>query len=351
MLSIATYRGDAAEAAAFSLTCWRASYEQRAYYPLWDEAHLAWQLFDVPDPQRIGRLGAYRDGRLVGFFAAEETIFRTPDGPRRGTMSSWLSVAPDEGGRGVGAAIRAAMWDWQRERGCDFMIGFVDTGTVRGKGRGFWTNQIPDASIHRRPLLWTHVLRPAAAASSEVSRTNAMGIRVLALIQRPARAATDFVVRDYDARDFPAARAIFDRLQTADFGYLWDDARLAHQLGRGAVARTLILDRGNGAEALFNVSNLTLIGRQPLRCAVVDFIGALETAEPLLPAFLRACLDRLRAEGTTDAALTLGPPVHDGTMLRRGGFLPLPPAQALIHLPVAPGARFSATGRLLVHWR
>ncbi|CAN5465519.1 hypothetical protein BH10PSE12_BH10PSE12_15610 [soil metagenome] len=352
MLDVVEHRGDADEAADFAIACWRASYADKSYYPLWDRAHFAWQLFDVPEPRSICRLGAYLDGRLVGFLAAEAMTFRTPTGEVRGTMSSWLSVAPDQGGRGVGAALYRTMWDWQRAQGCAFMIGFVDTGTLRGKGRGFWTRQVPEATIHRKPMLWTHVINRRAAAAAEPSRLQALGIGLMAAVQRRARQSADFAVRDYAGADFANVRAIFDGLQArAAFGYLWDDARLRHQVSGGPITRTFVLDRGYGAEAFANFTALTLMGRQRLRTQVMDFAGAATGAEALLPAFLRACFDWLRSEDVGDAVLALGSPVHTSAMLRAGGMLPLPPAQAMIHLPVAPDARMPPVRHLLVHWR
>lgn len=352
MLEVVEHRGDADEAADFAIACWRASYAGKSYYPLWDRAHFAWQLFDVPDPRAICRMGAYLDGRLVGFLAAEAMRFRTPAGEVRGTMSSWLSVAPDQSGRGVGAALHRAMWAWQREQGCAFMIGFVDTGTLRGKGRGFWTRQVPDATIHRKPLLWTHVIDRRAAGAAEPSRLQALGIGLMAAVQRRAQPSGHFAVRNYADADFADVRTIFDRLQArAEFGYLWDDARLRHQISGGPITRTLVLDRGHGAEAFANFTALTLMRRQPLRTQVMDFAGAGAAAESLLPAFLRACFDRLRSEDAGDAVLALGSPVHAGAMLRAGGMLPLPPAQAMIHLPVAADARMPPVPHLLVHWR
>jgi GNAT superfamily N-acetyltransferase len=352
MLELTDYRGDAEEAAAFAAHCWGASYAGKAYYPLWDADYMRHHLFDVAAGTQIGRIGAYLDGRLAGFLAAEVVRFRTAGGEMAGTMSSWLSVDPAEGGRGVGAALHRAMWDWQRARDCRFMIGFVDTGTLRGKGRGFWTRQVPDATVHRRPLLWTHVLDRHRAAAAEPLRIQAAAIPVLAAVQRSSRASREFIVRDYVDVDFPAVRTIFDAMQArADFGYIWSDARLRYQLANGPIARTLVLDRGGGAEAFASFSALTLMGRQALRCQVMDFAGATDTAEPLLPAFLRAAFHRLRAEDAGDAVLALGPPVHPAATLWAGGMLPLPPAQAMIHLPVAADARMPPVSRLLIHWR
>lgn len=352
MISIESFRGDPGEAATFSIACWQASYAGRNLYPIWDESYMQWQLFQVPDPEVICRLGAYENGHLIGFFAAELTTFRTPDGPRLGTMSSWLSVTADRARSGIGGALRRAMWDWQRSRGADFMIGFVDHGTVRGKGRRFWTRQVDGAVVRSRPGLWCHVLDPHRASAAEISALEACSVRLLARLQRRVAPLREGVVREYAPSNWRACRAIFDRLESADFGYAWSNARLAHQLAGGAIVRTLVLDAGSGAEALFNCYPLTLVGRMPLRCAIVDFFGAAPGTEHRLPAFLRACLDWLRREGF-DAALTLGPPVHGATTLLRGGFVPLPPAQqdALIFLPVAPGVSFPPVRCLHLHWR
>jgi hypothetical protein len=112
----------------------------------------------------------------------------------------------------------------------------------------------------------------------------------------------------------------------------------------------LVLDRGRGAEALFNYYELVLVGRAPLRCAVVDFIGVVEEAEDSLPLFISSCLAYLRTR-PFDVALTLGPPVTPAPALFKGGFLPLPAAQSMIFLPVTTSSLRPSQRSLLVHWR
>jgi GNAT superfamily N-acetyltransferase len=348
LITIVEFRGDAAEAARFTESCWRRSYSGSSFYALWTEAYMRWQLFDVPAPERVRRLGAYVSDQLVGFFAAEEMDFTTRNGPRLGTMSSWLSVDPEHGRAGIGRALRRAMWAWQHDRGADFMIGFVNAGTVRGQGRRFWTREVLGAVILRRPALWGHILRPAAAAAAEFSRLEAAGVRLLAQVQRTRRAASLGQIRAYRDEDLAKCRALF-AAGPDDFAYAWNDARLAHQLRHSSMPRTLLLDRGSGVEALINYYTLDMVGRQPVRCAIVDFIRSRQ-GQGECSGFVRHCLEVMASEGH-DVALTLGPPAHPSIMLVAGGFLPLLPMQSPIFLPVTPGTTFPGGRRLQIHWR
>lgn len=349
MLRVDVFRGDAAEAAAFCTSVWRAACAGRGFYPDWGEAYMRRQLTELPDPDRVLCLGAYAGERLVGFFAAEEMDFHTPCGATRGTMSSWLSVASDSGLRGVATRMQSAMWDWQAARGAAFMIGFVNAGLVRGKGRRFWTSRVPGATVYRRPGLWAAVLSPAAAARAQLSAAEAWGTRALAALRQPARRVPGTALRAYEPSDLTACRALFEAADDASFGYRWPQPRLAHQLAPRDGSRCLVLIEDGAVAGFVAVSRLDVIGRARLRCAVLDFLVVGAGARSRAVAFLRSCLSDLALD--FDAALTLGPPVHDAAILWRAGMIPLPPSQAMIHLPVDPHAAPLPPGRLRVHWR
>jgi GNAT superfamily N-acetyltransferase len=348
LITITEFRGDAAQAASFTESCWRRSYSGSSFYALWTEKYMRWQLFDVPAPERVRRLGAYHGDKLIGFLAAEEMDFTTLFGPSVGTMSSWLSVDPEYARDGVGRALRQGMWAWQLERGASFMIGFVNAGTVRGQGRAFWKREVPGSAILSRPSFWGHILRSKSASEAEFTWWESVGVRVLARLQRAHGDLLKEKVRAYLDADLAQCRAIFDSDAT-DFGYAWNDARLAHQLGYTEVPRTLLFDRGGGAEALVNYYTLDMVGKTPVRCAVVDFIRIGHLSRRESSAFLRHCLNAMAAEGH-DVALILGPPAHPASLLLAGGFLPLPPMQSPIFLPVVQTC-FPGGHRLRIHWR
>jgi GNAT superfamily N-acetyltransferase len=351
MIKVCEYRGEAEEAARFSIHCWRTAYDKVTFYPVWTVNYMRWQLFEPPVPERIHLLGAYLKNRLVGFFAAEEMTFRMSAGSRLGTMSSWLSIDPAHAREGVGAALQRAMWEWQASRGAAFMIGYVAAPRMRQRGRTFWTARIPGASLHARPAFWGHIFDTAAVAAAEFSAWEALGARLLKYMQRPPIAEDSASVRNYSKDDLAACCAIFQAAEAAaEFGYIWDDARRAHQLSFPGLAHTLVLDRGQGVEAFVNYSTLELVGRAPVRCAIIDFVAHRPgSAEPFV-AFVRACAGWLGQEGH-DLALILGPPVHSGVTLLQAGFLPLPPMQSLIFLPVDPAARMPRARRMHLHWR
>ncbi|MDX0001598.1 hypothetical protein GOC35_10070 [Sinorhizobium meliloti] len=350
MLTVDVFRGDAAEAAAFTTDAWRAAYAGRGFHPEWSAEYIARQLMDLPDLDRVHCLGAYDRNRLIGFFAAEEMDFRTPAGVVRGTMSSWLSVAPDCGIPGVGTAMQKAMWDWQISRNTAFMIGFVNAGLVRGKGRSFWLSRVPEASIFRRPAIWAHILRPQVAAQAHPTRLEGFGVRVLSRLQRKPMLIRDVEIRDYRPEDINACRALFDQLEAVPFGYSWTPERLAHQLASRDGNRTFVLVGSGGVEGFAAVSRLNLTCRGTVRCAVLDFFSVRAAAQERAVNFLRTCLASLAPD--FDAVLALGPPVHEATLLRRGGLLPMPPSQAMIFLPIDKDTLPpSPKSRILVHWR
>jgi hypothetical protein len=69
---IVEFEGDAEEASRFAVDCWRRSYAGISFYPIWSTDYMRWQLFDVPEPDRVHKLAAYDDGALVGLWAPSE---------------------------------------------------------------------------------------------------------------------------------------------------------------------------------------------------------------------------------------------------------------------------------------
>lgn len=64
-------------------------------------------------------LGAFEQGRMVGFVFGFPGLYQVPDGPRLKHHSHMLGVLPEARNRGVGFALKRAQWQVVRRQGID----------------------------------------------------------------------------------------------------------------------------------------------------------------------------------------------------------------------------------------
>ena len=71
-------------------------------------------------------LGAFDDGRMVGFVFGFPGLEKTPDGPRAKHCSHMMGVDPEYRDKGIGFALKRAQWQMVRHQGLDHITWTFD---------------------------------------------------------------------------------------------------------------------------------------------------------------------------------------------------------------------------------
>ena len=352
MLDVRTYSGDAATLSEFVGRVWRATYADRMPLPVWDESFFDWQLtWRAPD-DRPYCIAVYDGERLVGTLLGEEFDFRWFDSEHKGTQGSWLTVEPEYRRRGVGKLLLEELKKRHRERNTDFQIGYGYHGSRLSLGPKFWKNH-PQGTVILRSLGFSaRVLNPPAVADWELSRLEGWGARSLGWWQsRPERWNPDPHVRSYRSDDLPACLELaHGLLDHVDSGIVWDCDRLAHQLDYKNYPRTLVSETDGQVGGFINYHLLDYLGRGTIRMAMIDLFAAGELPRAAQVSLMKTALFQMHNEGA-DVALLLRTPCFPGSVLRRTGFFPRLPDQAILLTKMNPEFLPGSAKRFHLLWR
>jgi predicted N-acetyltransferase YhbS len=326
MIEIRTFDGSSAEMATFLRGAGQPEGEHTVASLLWSREFLDWQFFDNPHVQRDYILAAYDGDRMAGAFLAIDGRFRSAERVFRGSLGSWLMVAPEYRAHFVGPQLAAAMLERHAAHGADLIVGLAyPTGT--GTSLEFWeafARACPNVvSIGPRIAYWTCILDPRRMARASPSWLDKAGAIIAgALARRLGNGAMEGI---RPARPTDAA-ACLDLLERATrhlhFAFEWDQSRLTHQLAYGSVAQTLVATAGEQVVGWINFHRVELRQREALPMAVIDhFIVAPERAARFGAPLLRAALSRMQEEGIC-LATALQLPLWPKWSFLRCGFIP-----------------------------
>ena len=351
-MEIECFCGPIDDLATFMRYAWTSGQQKGRLVVDWTSEYLEWQL-SPSATKGLHLLASYRNQQLVGFFGAEEMLFHTSDGPRTGSMGSWLTVHPSLRRTGLARLMQAAMWHRLGSRGVEFQIGFVNADSVGGSGRRTWSVLSSDAQEIPGLGLWCHILDPhnVARALSQ-SRPLRCVLAIGAMIQRQFLKRSIVHLRPFESRDLDCCYRLFlEKTLKSDFGILWTKERLEHQLDFRAFPQTLIYEENGGVTAFVNFHVLHLRGLETLRTAVIDFAVAPGLTNRRFAQVLRSAVFFIRATRKADLVVITGPGVHSTTTLTLAGFAPLPRESWAIYCPIAPGSKFAGGKNLMLFFR
>jgi GNAT superfamily N-acetyltransferase len=350
-IEVRDFDGDAEALSTFVVGAWRRMYESSGVVLLWTADYLRWQLPSLAFGSTEEIIAAYEDSRLVGVYPAEVVPMRLRGEDMIATASSWLTVDPDFLRRGIGNALLEGVRRFNVKVGGMFNAGFINQGTIGGKGRAFWAASPCPVTMYNSPRMWVRVLDWRTLASAMWTRLDRMSAIVSAAM--PARPIRDgsSLIRPYQAADLDSCHLHFQKhMQSFDLAYRWDRNRLGHHLGFGEPSHTLVLDGAGGVEGYVNLHILDALGRRPFRVGIVDGLAPGSLAAAKATALLDAALGVMRKERVT-LATVLGPAVHPRSVLLRCGFLPPPSTYKLILIEMQRGKQLSGLRRIYTHLR
>jgi len=349
MIEILTYQGDARELVEFTTAAWKASASGLPHAPRWSETNLEWQLLRNPSASPEFRVAAYDGGALVGTLFAEEFDFWMQGERTRGTLASWLTVAPEYRRRGVAGKLAEELRQRHRERGARFCIGF---GLLGSGGARFWSRQ-PDTLLPGKTGFWVRVLDRSEVSSWSMSLRDRLGVHLLRLWAGPVESPGEVSsLRNYRDSDLDSCLALCNRPATAaDLGLVWTRERLGHQLRFGDAVRTHLLTRDDRVAGIVSYYLLAFTGRTERRMAIFDIVELEDSAgagdgKRLLYRALHEALD-----AGASSALVLRQPSMPKRALFASGFVPLPPDFEWILTLAAEPERMRSIHRIHALWR
>jgi len=346
-VEIRNYEGDGSDLAELIGRTWRTAFTGKMWFPLWDHAYLSWRLLDERGGGREFLVSAYKGSQLVGCLLAEPLDLNIRGKHVRGTLSSWLSVDPENRIPNLAMRMVEGLRKRHQEHGVSISIGCT-SADPKAPTRRFW-----DSLAQRRPedfhffgpiKFWTRVLDPAAVAAAGLNRFEQVGPRFARLMPTlPALKPPVSAVREYRPSDLDRCLSwVRTQSEMADIYVRWSAERLDLQLNH-PYTRTLVLDEGAGAGGFLNYYCIDWSGARVIRVAVIDlFAGSSGFGGHL--ALVKTAERRMRAEGV-QLALMMDSSASPPKPLWAAGFVPLPPNVDLFCYFPEPGLQLGSPVR------
>jgi GNAT superfamily N-acetyltransferase len=349
VIEVRSFQGTADDLAEFTNRVWRGTYAGRMPTPIWSAQHFARDLMD-DESDRSLLLAAYDGTRLVGSHPARELTVRLHGEPQAATWGSFLSVDPDYRKAGVAFMLQAESVKRHRERDLRMSLGFAYVRSPHSAGPEFW--RLQGASLVAKIGTWVRPFDHAGVADFELFPRDARAARLLAHLQRKARAPHDMTgIRCYAPADLDDCVALLnDAGSTCDIAYVWRGIEAARQLAYASLSKTVVLDRDGAVAGLVNYTLLDVFGKTDARIARVDAValGALDHHDGVR--LLKAATVAMVADGAQVAVALRGSWTH-WRELAAGGFVPMPTEFNFVALPMRDDVSVTGVRRLHVVWR
>jgi predicted N-acetyltransferase YhbS len=316
-IDVRTFDGDVQSFAEYVVSGWRKSYGETSIVPLWTVDYFKWQLPRLMAGNFDEVIAAYDGAKLVGVLAFETVPVRLMGEDTTARLPSWLTVDTEYRRKGIGRLLWEAI---VKAAEASFNCGFIN---IR-RTRQFWT-RTTKIHIFPRPRTWVRVLDAGAVAKGVMSRRDALLCYAGQWAAAPFPiGAPDTDIHPYEADDLDACHALFERhMSHYDLAYRWDRARLAHHLGYGDPARTLVLRTQGKVAGFINFHVLDLMGRGALRTAMVNTLAPYDMPFAHARALMRAALAAMKRVNVGIGEI-LGPPTNPASVLLSSGFMPEP---------------------------
>jgi hypothetical protein len=346
MIEVRTYQEDGADAAELIQRVWKELYAGKSWVYYWDQPSLEWQVLSPrPGPSEL-RLGAYRGAELVGCLFADPFTLRLGDREVPGSMSSWLTVDTRAAPQGAVALVKQMyrrFREYERPISLAYMLG--DRTAPAFKFWSAYAEAFPrQFGTLRKVGYWARVLDSRAIAELGVGRLERIGGRLLRFWPRvrppePRQATAEATIRNYRSEDLMACLTLVNaaQLQT-DLALVWEPTRLAIQLWYKDTARTLVVEQVGKVIGFLNYHRTTLLGRGPLRAALIDLFCGASLTQRQRVALLRTGAHRM-AQEDVQVVVMLRSAMCPTAALAACGFVPLPAHEHLVCMHAEPGDR------------
>jgi GNAT superfamily N-acetyltransferase len=323
-IEIRSYDGDGSDLAEFVRNTWIRNLGGRSWFPLWDVRFFRWRLLDPRVESKDLLVCAYDGTALVGCVLAEALDFEVLGRRIRGTLCSFLTVAPEARRDGLAMRLMETLRARQRERGMRVSFGLTVSGD-RSPARRFWQAlgaRYPGEVQFLGPIwMWTRVFDPPAVAAAGLDAFERFA-PLLAPRWPWGRIGPDAAVRRFTDGDLPRCLEWVEAQSRASgVRIVWSQPRLQMQLGHGTYPKTLVFDDGDTG-GFINYHVIDWSGARPITMAVIDLLaGSLDRAR--MGRLLRAAIRAMRAEAVQMAMMRTFGGVPSAVLLS-AGFVPVP---------------------------
>ncbi|WP_167858536.1 GNAT family N-acetyltransferase [Methylobacterium nonmethylotrophicum] len=347
-LHIGAYEGDGSDLADLIGRSWRTAYAGKAWFPLWDRDYVAWRMMDPRILDRELMACAYDGDALIGCLIGEEARFAIRGRSVPGSLTSYLSIAPETRHRGLALRLLDHQKRLHRERGLALSLGVTSTrpGSL---AKRFWDSAAarrPEDVAFLRPLrMWSAVVDPPGVAAAGLDRLERLAPWLAAPLAAAARAWPRPPARPFAAADLPACAAWTEgRMQGAACRMAWSPARLSLQLDHPA-SHTLVFEEGGRATGFVAAYLIDWLGAAPVRVGFIELEGG-EGGTAAAARRLAAASRDLAARGAQMNVVIDGG-TAPGAALLAAGFAPVDPHLVTVTLFPDPSLRLDA--RMPIH--
>lgn len=275
MISIRTFEGDVAELREFVVSSWGHDYAGKMAYPLWPNEYFDWQLGLSAGVSRNHLIAAYDENKLVGCVLGIPYQFRIPAGIRKGTVGSWLSVAPEARRLGIASQLKTELLKRHADEGAAFQVGYRYFGSKYSKGKTFWKNDpLSSTQFLGKVGFWIRILDAPRAAAWNYSRLDRIMIRLAATWYPGPKIREGTVsVRPYTVDDLDACVALIQKQTSAmTLAMHWEADTLGRHLHPDGFGRSLVAERDGKVVGFVGYHSLPFQGLTVDKVGVIDVI-------------------------------------------------------------------------------
>jgi hypothetical protein len=235
----------------------------------------------VPDADILGArlaastgaycLAAYDGGKLVGSVAALPQTVRVGSAVHSIALCTFFTADPAH--RNVALPLIERLRRENEERGVSFATGMV-LEDARSASFRFWSKYQQAFPQNFRLLFrggyWAKFLEPRLLARASIEAWERTCARMLGPVLRMRPLGDDAPLRPYRAADLARCVELIERAWAGlDWAQTWSASTLSYHLINPAM-RSFVLERDGEVHALASYSWCTLLGREPIRAAMIN---------------------------------------------------------------------------------
>lgn len=353
MFEVQPFPGTADDLSQFIINAWESTYAGKMAVPQWSGDYFRWQL-RLDDPHSEEQIVCVcQGGDPVGVLLYFPVCYEVQGRRFEGAQASWLSVPAKYRGHGIARMLNEQTQRRMRELGLHFRLGFGYTGSKDSLGPGLWKKLQGKASNVRRIGFWVRVLDAPRASAWNINRWERLGTTLSRpFIGRPeAQSRPGVCIRAVQPTDLPRCMELADlATRHCDLRLVWDEHRLAFQLGLRGFSQALVAEEGGEVRGCIGYHILPIRGRTIEQVGVLDLMFVSELSAAARTLLLNSVLKDLQNQGAILALKLRGGDYPDRTFLRWGWFCKPADSDVIISWAQSP-QNLPKIRRLHVLWR
>jgi len=323
MFEARPFAGTPEELSDFVIAAWESTYSGKMAVPQWSADYFRWQLRLDEEDSHKRLVCVYQDGQPAGVVLHFPVVFEV-DGQRiQAAQASWLSVPAQLRGQGVARELNQAVQSVMQAEGLRFRLGFGYTGSTVSLGPGFWKKlRGISSTIPRKLGFWVRVLDAKRAAAWNVNRWEGWLARIGGpfLPRLRLKKPSGVTIRPVQQDDVPRCLELAEQgTRNCDLRLLWDEDRLARQLGLRGFGKAFVAEEGGEVRGCIAWHVLPIAGRTVEPVGILDLIFVSELSAAGRTELLNAVLIQMRDEGAI-VALKLRSGDYPNRMFLRFGW-------------------------------